>query len=102
MIVVTVKMIALPAKRKELLLTIHELISLMRKEKGCLNAHVYTNAENKNVLTLVEEWKTRADVETYKQSDYFRVLLGAMKLLAESSEIKFSKCVNHECRWQVC
>jgi len=91
MITVTIEMNALPAKRKELLQTIHELIPLMREEKGCLNSYVHMDTEDNNVLTLIEEWETRADVDTYKQSDYFRVLLGAMKLLTESSEIKFSK-----------
>jgi len=90
MIVVTVKMNARPAKRQELLQTIRELTEVKCKEKGFIGSHLYMDAENKNVFTLIEEWKTRADVDSYTRSDYFSVLRGAMKLLTESSEIEFS------------
>ncbi len=90
MVVITVKMNARPAKRQELLQTIHELAEVKRKEKGFIGSRLCMDAENKNVLTLIEEWKTQADVDSYTRSDYFSVLRGALKFLAESSEIKFS------------
>ena len=90
MIVVTVKMNARPAKRRELLQTIYELAEVKRKEKGFIGSRLCMDAENKIVFTLIEDWKTQADVDSYTQSDYFSVLRGAMKLLTESSEIEFS------------
>ncbi len=89
MIVITIKMHALPAKRHELLQTLHELMDVMRTEKGYLNAHVHIDADNPNTFTFIEEWATPEDVDTYVQSEYFHVLRGAMKLLTSRSETTF-------------
>jgi len=91
MITITITMKARPAKRQELLQTLHELTDEMRREHGFLDARIRMNGGNNNVLTFIEEWVTQEDVNAYMGSDYFHVLRGAMKLLTESSEIEFSR-----------
>lgn len=90
MVVVTIKMFALPAKRKELLQTLQGLMNVFQKETGFLRAQLWAETEDKNIFTLFEEWETQDDVDRYmQQSEYFRVLLGAQQLLTTSSEITF-------------
>jgi quinol monooxygenase YgiN len=87
MIVVTIEMHVIPAKRKELLQTIQELDNVKRKEKGFIASRICTDAGDKNLLKLVEEWESQEDVDAYLQSDLFHVLGGAMQLLTSSSEM---------------
>ena len=91
MVVMIVNMNVLPTKRKELLQAIYELIPFMRKEKGYCNACIYMDSRDKNLVTLVEEWETQEGMDNYMRSYYFEILQGAMKLLTQSSELKFSK-----------
>ena len=88
MVEVMIRMHAFPVKRRELLLVLQGLMEMLQKEQGFLRARLWTEAENKNIFILNEEWKTRDDIDRYiRQSNYYRVLLGAQQLLAKSSQI---------------
>lgn len=90
MIVMTIKMVVLPAKRNELVQTLHELRKLVCKEPGYLYSHIYRAPENENLLTFVEAWATQTDLDHHMQSHYSEVLQGALKLLTASSEISWN------------
>ena len=83
MIVVRIHMHVLPEKQKELVQTLLALISAMEKEAGCLSYALFCNMEDKNLLNLLEEWKTREDFDRHLRSDMFGVLLGTRSLLDE-------------------
>ena len=88
MILVTMKMVVLPVKRKEFLQTIQALIQSIRNEKGCIKCSACQDIENKNIFRLLEEWETQQDLDHYLRSDLFTVLLGAKNLLSEPMETK--------------
>ena len=91
MVVMTIHMHALPAKRGELVQTLQGLMNVFWKEQGFLRAQLWAEVDDKNVLTLCEEWNTQDDVDRYMgQSEYFRVLLGAQQLLTSSSKMTSS------------
>jgi quinol monooxygenase YgiN len=91
MVVLTVKFQAFPAKQKELLQTLHELTDAMRQEPGFLDARIGIDADNQNLVTFTETWKSQQDADAYvEQSLYFQVLRGAMKVLTSSAEIEFN------------
>lgn len=83
MIVVRIHMHVLPDKQKELVQTLRAMISAMEKEAGCLSYALFCNMEDKNLLNLLEEWKTREDFDRHLRSDMFGVLLGTRSLLDE-------------------
>ncbi len=83
MIVVRITMNVLPEKQKELVQTLLSMIELMEMEAGCLNFALFCNMENKNLLNLLEEWRSRKDLDQHLQSDMFGVLLGTKSLLIE-------------------
>jgi hypothetical protein len=56
-----------------------------------LNCHLYQDVENENALNLVVEWKAKRVLEKYIRSESFSILLGALNLLSESSEILLAK-----------
>ena len=38
-----------------------ELVEITRGEKGCISYGVYQDAEHPELLTMIEEWKSRED-----------------------------------------
>jgi len=61
-----------------------------RDEPGCISYCLYEDIENKNFFTLVEEWKTRVDLETHVRTDNYRRLLVLMNLLRVPPKLRFS------------
>ena len=89
MILVIIRMKALPKKRMELSQTIVLLIGSIRAEKGCKRCDFCQGAEDENQLFLLEEWDTEENLKSYLKSGRFRVLRGAMNLLEEPYEMMF-------------
>jgi len=87
MVVVRITMSVLPEKQKELLQTLLSLIVPMEKEAGCLGYAAFCDIENKNLLTLLEEWQTRKHLDHHLKSEMFGVLLGTRSLLSGSHGI---------------
>jgi quinol monooxygenase YgiN len=97
MILTTIKVHGQTAKRKEIIQTIRELAGRMTEDKGCLKANLYMDLEDKDTLYFMEEWRTRSDLEKYKNSKSLTVLLGLESLLVEGLEIKHAvKCESVE------
>ncbi|MEE4265686.1 MAG: antibiotic biosynthesis monooxygenase family protein [Desulfobacteraceae bacterium] len=88
MIVVKITMSVLPEKQKELLQTLSSIIWPMEMEPGCLAYAAFCDIEDKNLLILLEEWKTRKDLDHHLKSEMFGVLLGTRSLLNEPHGIQ--------------
>jgi len=89
MILVIIRMKVLAEKHKELSQTIALLIDSMRTEKGCLRCDFYRSMEDENELCIFEEWDTRENLNSYLESELFKVLRGAINLLQEPYEMVF-------------
>ena len=88
MIVVRIIMNVLPEKQKEVMQTLLSMIETAGKEKGCLGYDVFRDIDGKTVFNLIEEWKTREDLDRHIRSERFSVLLGTKSLLAKPLGIK--------------
>lgn len=88
MVAIVITMCVRPEKDQELLVTLHELESLNRQATGYVGTTVHRDPEEKQVITLCEQWQTRKDLEHYMQSHAFEVLRGAIKVLTSSAEIE--------------
>ena len=93
MINATFKITVSLEKRKELLQTFTAILGLIRSEHGCISCNCYVDAETEINIFLVEEWKTRKDLDTHLSTRHFEVLCGAMKLLNEKPDIKFNSII---------
>ena len=91
MVVVIVKMRALPEKCMELKQTLKALIVPNRNEKGCLGYDFFEDFENENHFCLVQRWRSRKDLDNHQQSDRFAVLMGTRSLLDGELEIMVSE-----------
>ena len=90
MILAIIEMTVLPAKRKELLQTVHALVQSIRKEKGCIKCSACLDIEDENTICMIEGWETQKELENYLRSDLFEVLLGTKNFLSEPWEISFN------------
>jgi len=79
---------ALMEKRTEMMQTLLSMIEPAGKEKGCLSYDVFCDLEDNHVFHLIEERKTREDLDHHIRSERFSVLLGTKSLLAKPLEMK--------------
>jgi len=89
-ILVTLKMIVRPEKRRDLIETMRGMLEPARVERGCLSYYLYEDVENRNILILVEEWETQEDLECHIRTDNHLRLLTLMDLLSEQPELRFN------------
>ena len=88
MIIVRTTMNVLPEKQMEVMQTLLSLIETTGKEKGCIRYDAFCDISVKTALSLIEEWKTREDLDRHMRSQIFSVLLGTRSLLAKPLEMK--------------
>ena len=89
-ILVTLRMIVRPERRRDLLETMRGMLEPARVERGCLSYRLYEDIENRNAVVLVEEWKTQKDLESHIRTDNQLRLLALMDLLSEQPELRFN------------
>ena len=75
-------------KRKELLRACRLITDQTRQKSGCKSSQLSQDNDNKNIITLEQQWEQRSFLNDYFRSDHFSVLLGAMKLLGRTYEIR--------------
>ena len=99
MVIVIIKLNALPEKCLELKHSLLALVDPTRKEKGCLSHNIFQDIENDNGLSLIQMWQTRGDLDDYLRSDLFTVLIGTRYLLSRPLEISMNE-VAHSSGWE--
>ncbi len=57
---------------------------------------IYSDIHKNTVFNLIEEWKTREDLNRYLSSESFSVLLGTKSLLAKPMDIKIHSVLHTE------
>ncbi len=87
MILVTARIEILPGSRRELVQVLLHWAERVREDPGALAAHVYEDLEAGKFVCLESRWRTRPALGAHVQSRNFGILLGAVELLAKSSEI---------------
>ncbi|MDQ7787388.1 MAG: antibiotic biosynthesis monooxygenase family protein [Thermodesulfovibrionales bacterium] len=89
-ILVTLRMVVRPERRRDLLETMRGMLEPVRVERGCLSYRLYENVEDRNSFVLVEEWKTQKDLENHLCTYNQRQLLALMDILSEQPELRFN------------
>jgi quinol monooxygenase YgiN len=90
MIILTISVNARSSKRNELLSACRLITDQTRQEKGCLGCRLSQDIDNENIINIEETWEHRSYLDEYFRSDIFSALLGAVKLLGETHEIRIN------------
>jgi quinol monooxygenase YgiN len=85
-----------PGKRAEVQRILRGLLEPTRVRAGCLACHVYEDAEDPDVLALVQEWASADDLERYLRSEDRRKLVAVMELASRRPEIWVDTIVMRE------
>lgn len=85
----TVAVMVSPAKQKEFLQTVRSLKGGVEKQEGLRKATSRQGADDETSFTLVYLWESQADLDRYLATENHRVLLGALRVLGEQSEIRY-------------
>ena len=89
MVVATIKVLVPQNKRREMMQTLQSLTDSIRGQPGCLRYHFFAEIGNENSLCVMEEWRTRADLDRHLRSRDFSVLFGAINLLHGPEAVEF-------------
>ena len=89
MIEMTVLVQLRPGKEAEFLQAIRSLNRKGETNPGAWNPSLYRAVEDACGFRLSWEWQTRDQMELYRRSDDCKVILGAVRVLGERSEIRF-------------
>jgi len=66
------------------------MIEPARVERGCISYSLHEDVQNNNTFTLVEEWKTREDLDKHVRKDSCRRLFALMDLLSDPPQLQFN------------
>ena len=88
MIAVRITMNVLPEKQKEVVQTLLSMMGPMEMELGCLSYSLLCDMKDHNLLSVLEEWENREELDHHLKSDIFGVLLGIRSLLCHPHGIQ--------------
>jgi len=97
MISMTVFVKVRPEKRQEFLLAVRSINSDLEIQEGPTKSNLHQATDDQTGFSLIYEWETQEDCERYLLAENFRVLLGALRVLCEKSEIRCS-CLSEKLR----
>jgi quinol monooxygenase YgiN len=58
------------------------------KARDCIEQTLFEKSNESNSFLWIEEWKNNESLESYRQTDKFRSLLGAMEVLGSLIKIR--------------
>ena len=89
MVISTLRIVTTPHSRAEVVRTLAAQLGPTRVQPGCLRCDLYQDIENREAITLVEEWESRADLDPRLRSEDYRAVLAAIELSQEQPLIRF-------------
>ena len=90
MVTLTISVKAHSSKRNELFSTFQLITDKTRQAKGSLSCCLFQDIDNENLINIEETWERRSYLTEHFRSDIFSALLGAVKLLGETHEIRIN------------
>ena len=77
-------------KRKdEITRLLRSLVEPTRVETGCISCRLYQELRDPCVLTWVEEWESRNDLDRHLRSSRFKKILAALDMAEAEPEVRF-------------
>ena len=89
MIQSTIRMTIPPQKKSEVSQILRSVVELCRYDPGCLSCYLYGDLQEKNVLTIVEVWRSEEDLNRHLRSEEYRNLLLVLEMSLKQPEIRF-------------
>lgn len=89
MVISTLRILTAPKSRAEVVRTLTAQLGPTRVQPGCHRCDLYQDIENRETITLVEEWESQADLDLRLRSEDYRSVLAVIELAQEQPVIHF-------------
>ena len=89
MIISTLRILTAPKSRAEVVRALTAQLGPTRAQPGCHRCDLYQDIENRETLTLVEEWESQAELDLRLRSEDYRSVLAAIDLSQKQPVIHF-------------
>ena len=76
-----------PHKRAEVLSAVDETVKRMRAASGCARSRLLADADDPNTFTVMSEWQSAANADTFFGSRDFQIFKGIRILLRDEPVI---------------
>jgi quinol monooxygenase YgiN len=70
-------------KSEELVRIYEQLVTLTRKEDGCVSYGLYRSQDDPRLFAVMEEWKDQASLDAHMQTEHFKTLVPKLNELTE-------------------
>jgi quinol monooxygenase YgiN len=77
-----------PAKRFEFIQAFELLTQSKHKARNCTGQALFEKIEEPNAFLWMEDWKNNESLESYRRTEQFRSLLGAVEVLGSLIKIR--------------
>ncbi len=92
-VISTLRIVTAPQSRAGVVRALAAQLGPTRVQPGCLKCDLYQDVENPEVITLVEEWESQADLSHRLRSEDYRVVVAAIELSQEQPVIQFDTVI---------
>ena len=89
MIISTLRILTAPKSRAEVVRALTAQLGPTRVQPGCHRCDLYQDIENRETITLVEEWESQAELDLRLASEDYRSVLAAIEMAQEQPVIHF-------------
>jgi quinol monooxygenase YgiN len=89
MVISTLRIVTTPKSRVEVIRALAAQLGPTRVQPGCLRCDLYRDVEDQGAITLVEEWRSQAELDLRLRSEDYRSVLAAIELAHEQPIIHF-------------
>jgi quinol monooxygenase YgiN len=93
LVVSTLRIVVAPRSRAVVVRTLAAQLESTRVQPGCLRCELLQDIEQRDALTLREEWASQADLDQRLRSEDYRAVLAAIELSCEPPGIRFDTVV---------
>jgi len=94
MVVFTLRLLASPRSRGEIVQALRALIGPTQAERGCVGCRLQQDADDPNLLTFSEEWQEQADLDRHMASGDYHRLLVVMDMASAPPNVTLSTVIN--------
>jgi quinol monooxygenase YgiN len=89
MVISTLRIVTAPKSRAEVVRTLTAQLGPLRVQPGCRRCDLYQDIENREAITLVEEWESQTELDLRLRSEEYRTVLATIELAQEQPVIHF-------------
>ena len=89
MVLLTIRVTTSTKQREEVLGTMRSIAGAVSTLRGCVGVRLMQDVDNRNAITVSEEWETEVDLRRHVRSDDFRKLLAVIDMSMTAPEVRF-------------